>query len=203
MPLDESVLCVSERDFLNPSNLLFAYRNGIFPWLVEDYPFVPWHSPPKRALLFFDQLHIPKNLRKARAKTDFTFTMNKCFRRVVELCGKVSRKGQNGTWIDRDIIENYTILHEEGYAHSVEVWNAAGEIVGGLYGVDCGVFCGESMFHFETNASKFALLHLVEFLQSRGDEWLDAQVMTLHLQMLGAVEIERRKYLRLLKETVE
>lgn len=200
---EEGVVCVSELDFLNPENLMNAYRRGIFPWMVEDYPYVPWFSPPQRAILEFDELHIPKSLRKAREKSDFTFTIDKHFAEVVYQCSIKKRNGQNGTWITDEIFESYGELFHNGNAHSVEVWNAEKKLVGGLYGVDAGgIFCGESMFYHEPNASKFALLFLVEHLKNRGSTWIDIQVMTPHFELLGAKEITREDFLDKLEKTL-
>lgn len=199
----EGVICVSETDFLNPENLIHAYRRGIFPWMVENYPYVPWFCPPERAVLEFDELHVPRSLRKVRDKSDFTYTIDKSFVRVITNCARVRRRGQYGTWITHDVFDNYTRLHALGRAHSVEVWDARGNLAGGLYGVDAGgVFCGESMFHFQPNASKLALLFLVEHLKQRGATWLDVQVMTPHMKILGAKEIDREDFLDKLETTL-
>ncbi|MEO8041647.1 MAG: leucyl/phenylalanyl-tRNA--protein transferase, partial [Acidobacteriota bacterium] len=120
----------------------------------------------------------------------------------IENCSRVSRAGENGTWITSDFIDAYCGLHEVGMAHSVEAWDTKGELVGGLYGVDAGgLFCGESMFHKVSNASKLALLFLIEHLKGRNSTWLDAQVMTPHIKALGAREIKRKEFLRKLTET--
>lgn len=186
---------------LTIDNLRAAYRKGIFPWHIEGLP-LPWFCPEKRAILQFDRVHIPKSLRRERQKNLYTFTIDKDFEAVIRQCAKAKRSDGHGTWITEDFIDSYVRFHEAGDAHSVEVWNDAGEIVGGLYGVDAGgVFCGESMFHLKPNASKFALLHLVEYLQTRGATWLDIQVMTPHFKVLGANEIARRDFLDLLEQT--
>jgi leucyl/phenylalanyl-tRNA---protein transferase len=199
----EGVICVSETEFLNPENLLHAYRHGIFPWMVEDYPYVPWFSPPERAVLEFDELHVPRSLRKVRDRCGFTFTIDRSFVRVMMNCARVKRKGQYGTWITQEVFDSYTRLHALDRAHSVEVWDEEGNLVGGLYGVDAGgVFCGESMFHFHANASKLALLFLVEHLKARGATWLDVQVMTPHMKILGAKEIPREDFLDKLQTTL-
>jgi leucyl/phenylalanyl-tRNA---protein transferase len=156
---------------------------------------LPWFCPEYRAVLEFDDLHIPKSLSKEYRKTRFTLTIDKDFRAVIEHCARAKRRHEYGTWISPDFIKSYTRLHESGDAHSVEVWDGA-ELVGGLYGVDAGgVFGGESMFHLRSNASKFALLHLIEHLKSRGAAWIDVQVMTPHFQILGAKEISRNEFL--------
>jgi leucyl/phenylalanyl-tRNA---protein transferase len=200
----DGVICVSEMDFLNPENLLHAYRQGIFPWMVEEYPFVPWFCPPQRAILEFAELHVPRSLRKARAKADYTFTIDRSFDEVINACAVTRRKGQRGTWITDEVFESYREMHRLGCAHSVEAWDAEGNLVGGLYGVDPGgVFCGESMFHRQPNASKFALLYLVEHLKTRGATWLDIQVMTPHFELLGAREIKRSEFLDKLDRALE
>ena len=194
---------VSFGDELTVDNLKKAYRRGIFPWHIDGLP-LPWYCPEKRAILDFADLHIPRSLERARRKTDFVFTIDQAFGQVIENCAGVSRNGETGTWITEDFVRAYSQLHEEGTAHSVEVWNPGGRLVGGVYGVDAGgVFCGESMFHTETNASKLGLLFLIERLRERGATWLDAQVMTPHIRALGAREIRRDEFLRKLKATQE
>jgi len=186
---------------MSVGNLRNAYRNGIFPWAIDGLP-LPWFCPERRAVLEFAELHIPKSLKKEWKKTDYTFTIDKNFRMVVENCSRIARAHESGTWITKDFIDGYTKLHEAGDAHSVEVWNRAGDLIGGLYGVDAGgVFCGESMFFVKSNASKFALLFLIEHLKERGAAWLDVQVMTPHFEVLGAKEINREKFLDKLAET--
>ncbi len=178
-----------------------AYSKGIFPWYMRGMP-LPWYCPERRAILDFDDLHISRSLAKAQRQTRFTFTIDRDFEAVIRGCAIVKRPDQGGTWITPDFIEVYGRLHQEGLVHSVEAWNEAGDLVGGLYGVDAGgVFCGESMFHREPNASKLALLFLIDHLRSHGSTWLDCQVMTPHMQALGAIEIERREFLSKLHET--
>ena len=185
---------------LTIENLRNAYRSGIFPWHVEGLP-LPWYCPEERAILEFDQLHLPKSLRKEWKKTDFTFTIDRAFEAVIKACAEAKRADGYGTWITAEFIRAYCDFHAAGDAHSVEVWDGT-ELVGGLYGVDAGgVFCGESMFHRRSNASKFALLHLVEHLKSRGAAWLDIQVMTPHFKVLGAEEMEREDFLDKLEAT--
>lgn len=186
---------------MSVENLRAAYRNGIFPWAIEGLP-LPWFCPEKRAVLEFSELHIPKSLRKEWQKTDFTLTIDRSFRQVIEKCSRIKRARESGTWITKDFIESYTKFHRAGEAHSVEVWDASGALVGGLYGVDAGgVFCGESMFHTVSNASKFALLFLIEHLQTRGATWLDVQVMTPHFEVLGAKDVSRVEFLDKLETT--
>ncbi|MGQ0542465.1 MAG: leucyl/phenylalanyl-tRNA--protein transferase [Blastocatellia bacterium] len=186
---------------LTAENLREAYLRGIFPWYMEGIP-LPWYCPERRAILEFSDLHIPKSLEKERRKERFTFTIDADFRSVIKECSLSRRLGQKGTWITAEFVKTYTELHHAGMAHSVEVWDAERALVGGLYGVDAGgVFCGESMFYKQPNASKLALLFFIEHLGSRGSTWLDAQVMTPHMEALGAKEIDRREFLDKLKET--
>jgi leucyl/phenylalanyl-tRNA--protein transferase len=186
---------------LTIENLRNAYRRGIFPWHVDGLP-LPWYCPEDRAILDFEHLHMPRSLRREWQKTAFTFTIDKDFEAVIEACARARRSDGYGTWITPEFIRAYCDFHRSGDAHSVEVWDEAGALVGGLYGVDAGgVFCGESMFHLRSNASKFALLHLVEHLKTRGATWLDIQVMTPHFEVLGAQDIPRRKFLDKLEET--
>lgn len=191
---------VSFGDALTVENLREAYRKGIFPWHMDGIP-LPWYCPERRAILEFADLHIPKSLERARRRSQFTFTIDKAFRSVIEECSLTRRPGQGGTWITPEFINTYTALHKEGMAHSVEVWDENTVLVGGVYGVDAGgVFCGESMFYKQPNASKLALLFLIDHLRSRGSTWLDAQVMTPHIRALGAKEISRKMFLRKLEE---
>jgi leucyl/phenylalanyl-tRNA--protein transferase len=181
-------------------NLRAAYQLGIFPWPIEDYP-LPWFCPKRRAILRFAELHVPRSLAKARRKSPFRFSIDEAFERVIANCAVVPRPGQDGTWITDEVIEGYVEFHERGFAHSVEVWEGE-ELVGGVYGVDTdGAFSGESMFHLRENASKLALLFLFEHLQSRGLDWMDLQMMTPHMKVLGAVEISRNRFLDLLAAT--
>jgi leucyl/phenylalanyl-tRNA---protein transferase len=185
---------------LTVENLRNAYRRGIFPWHVDGLP-LPWYCPEDRAILEFDKLHLPKSLRREWNKTPLSFTIDRDFEAVIGACARAKRSDGYGTWITREFIRAYCDFHASGDAHSVEVWDGP-ELVGGLYGVDAGgVFCGESMFHTRSNASKFALLHLVEHLRQRGATWLDIQVMTPHFKVLGAEEIDREDFLDKLEET--
>jgi leucyl/phenylalanyl-tRNA--protein transferase len=185
---------------LTVENVREAYLKGIFPWYTEGIP-LPWHCPEQRAILEFEDLQVPRSLEKARRKGDLTFTIDKDFRRVIHECSLAYRPGQGGTWITPEFEKVYAELHEQGMAHSIEAWDTDGILVGGLYGVDAGgVFCGESMFYLAPNASKLALLFLIDYLRSRGSTWLDCQVMTPHLEALGAKEIDREDFLDKLVE---
>ena len=178
-----------------------AYRKGIFPWPHDGLP-LPWFSPRRRAVIVFDELHVGRSLRKAAKRAPFTFTIDRDFRSVIRACALAERPEQDGTWIAPAIITAYTRLHAAGDAHSIEAWDANGALAGGLYGVDAGgVFTGESMFHAQTDASKLALLFLIDRLRARGSTFLDCQVMTPHMEALGAREISRARFLDLLAET--
>lgn len=186
---------------LTVENVREAYGKGIFPWYTEGLP-LPWHCPAQRALLDFAELRIPRSLAKEQRKAEFTFTIDKAFEKVIHECSLAYRPGQGGTWITSDFERVYSALHEQGDAHSVEAWDRGGNLVGGLYGIDAGgVFCGESMFYKAPNASKLALLFLIDHAKQRGSTWLDCQVMTPHMEVLGAKEVERRDFLDKLKET--
>ena len=179
---------------LNVPNLVNAYRRGIFPWPIDGWP-LTWFCPEERAVLEFRDLHIPRSLRYQQRRAPYRFTIDKNFRAVITCCARVTRTGEQGTWITPQMLRAYCQLHAAGHAHSIEAW-AGGELVGGLYGVDAGgAFAGESMFHLRPNASKLALLFLVEHLRARGLDWLDIQVMTPHMAALGAREITRDEFL--------
>lgn len=178
-----------------------AYLKGIFPWHTDGIP-LPWHCPERRAILDFDEIRISRNLERESRRTQLTFTIDADFRSVIRECSRAQRPGQRGTWITPEFGRVFTELYDHGMAHSVEAWDAGGNLVGGLYGIDAGgVFCGESMFYKVPNASKLALLFLIDHLKAAGSIWLDTQVMTPHLEALGAREIGRRQFLRRLEST--
>ncbi len=178
----------------DPDFLAEAYSNGIFPWPVEGYPLL-WFSPPERGILFFKELHVPRSLARARRRSTLRFTIDRAFERVIRACASASRPGEEGTWITPEMIRGYCEFHRRGGAHSVEAWDGE-ELVGGVYGVDAGgAFAGESMFRLRPNASKLALLFLIDHLRARGLGWLDAQVMTPHMEALGAKLISRDEFL--------
>jgi leucyl/phenylalanyl-tRNA--protein transferase len=179
---------------LHTLNLLSAYARGIFPWPIEGWP-LTWFSPQERALLEFKDLKIPRSLAKVRRRAPYRLTIDAAFREVILACARVKRAAEQGTWITPEMFRAYCELHELGHAHSVEAWEGDA-LVGGLYGVDAGgAFAGESMFFLRPNASKLALLHLIEHLQARGLDWLDIQVMTPHMQALGAHTVTRDEFL--------
>jgi len=185
---------------LHPETLRLAYRQGIFPWPHEGYPLL-WFSPPERGVLEFKDLHIPRSLARARRQTNLRFTIDAAFASVIAACAHTARPGQVGTWITPQITTAYTRLHRMGIAHSAEAWNGE-RLVAGVYGVDVdGAFAAESMFYREANASKLALLHLIDHLRTGGLEWLDVQVLTPHMARLGAMTISRDAFLAKLQRT--
>ena len=182
---------------LKPETLISAYSQGVFPWPCEDMPLL-WHCPLRRAVLFFDDLHVSKRLKQYLKKSPWTFTVNRAFDRVI---AESAVRLNEGTWITPEMKEAYGELHRMGHVHSVEVWNGT-ELVGGLYGVYIGgYFAGESMFHREDNASKAALLFLISLLKNAGKKWMDIQMLTPHMEALGACEITRRKFLGMVADS--
>ncbi|MFN3752479.1 leucyl/phenylalanyl-tRNA--protein transferase [Flavobacterium sp.] len=183
---------------LSTERLLLAYRNGIFPWFNPDEPIL-WWSPPERMVVVPQLYKVSKSIRNLLNQKKFEITFNQNFEAVIRNCQQIDRKEQDGTWITDDIIESYTKLHQMGLAQSVEVWQN-GELVGGLYGVDLGhVFCGESMFSKVSNASKIAFVTLVQYLKDNNYKLLDCQVHNDHLEKLGAFEISRETFIKVLK----
>lgn len=181
---------------LNPSRLIRAYQNGIFPWYNEEDPIIWWSTDP-RLIMELDDFKISKSLKKDIKKFSYKFDTN--FKQVMIECKNIPRVGQDGTWIQEDIVEAYSILHGQGVAHSVESYYN-NELVGGLYGVVVGrVFCGESMFAKRSNASKSAYAILVKHLKYWGYDFIDCQVPTKHLKSLGAKEVARDYFLMRLK----
>jgi leucyl/phenylalanyl-tRNA--protein transferase len=200
------ILCTGGN--LSPGMLLSAYRRGIFPWFNEGDPLL-WWSPDPRFVLFPAELHVSGTMRKILrrvARDDSTgkprveLALDRDFPAVIANCSKTPRSGQDGTWITSGMIEAYVELHRLGYAHSVEA-RRDGALIGGLYGVSLGsAFFGESMFSLEDDASKAAFIPLVWRLAEEGFTLIDSQVYTEHLAGLGAREIPREEYLRLLSE---
>ena len=182
---------------LTTTNLLRAYCRGIFPWPIDNI--VPWCCPEERGILEFNELHVPRRL--ARTRHNFQFTIDRAFSPLISHCATIKRKHESGTWITGQMIRAYCELHRLGHAHSVEVWEGD-ELVGGLYGVDaCGSFAGESMFSLRSNASKLALLFLIDHLKDRGLDWIDIQMLTPHLEALGAKLVSRAEFLEKLTAT--
>jgi leucyl/phenylalanyl-tRNA--protein transferase len=178
---------------LSPERLLLAYKNGIFPWFNIDEPII-WWSPDPRMVLFLDEFKVSKSMRNILNRNIFKVTFNQNFSAVIRNCQKITRPGQDGTWISEEMISAYERLHKLGHAKSIEVWQEE-VLVGGLYGVDLGhVFCGESMFSKVSNASKVAFTSLVNQLKSQQYQLLDCQVYNEHLESLGCREIPREQF---------
>ena len=188
------------RSAVIPSNLLVsAYTHGWFPMAGDD-GVVRWYSPDPRGIIPLDAFHVPSRLARVVRAGRFEIRIDRAFNKVIRACAAADRDdGDPGSWISDEIVESYLALHEQGVAHSVEAWRDD-TLAGGLYGVAIGgAFFGESMFHRETDASKVALVALVERLRSRGYSLLDTQWVTEHLEQFGAVEIARARYLKLLE----
>ncbi|MCS5635335.1 MAG: leucyl/phenylalanyl-tRNA--protein transferase [Myxococcota bacterium] len=186
---------------LEPERLLAAYAQGIFPW-YESAPIL-WYSPDPRALLFPEELRINRSLAKNLRRGRYALSMDTDFRGVIEACAHIRRSGQSGTWINPDMIEAYCVLHELGFAHSVEA-RQDGELMGGIYGVSLGsAFFGESMFARSSDASKVAAVALVERMRAWGFLMLDCQSHTPHTERLGAVLWPRADFLDLLDRALQ
>lgn len=183
---------------LSTSRLMDAYKKGIFPWFSDDEPIL-WWSPNPRFVLFPKKLKVSKSMKQVLRNAKYNITMNKNFESVITECSKIKRGGQNGTWITKSMVDAYIELHKLGYAKSVEVWQN-GNLVAGLYGMDLknGVFCGESMFTKESNASKVGF---ITFIESTDYKLIDCQVHTFHLESLGAEEISRELFVSYLSST--
>jgi len=179
---------------LSMERLLIAYSNGIFPWFSEGEPIL-WYSPHERCVIYPDKIKVSKSMRKILKQEVFKITINQAFVQVIQNCATTERKGQDGTWITNEMQNAYIKLHQEGYAHSVEVWQED-KLVGGLYGLKVNrVFCGESMFSHVSNASKAALI----FLSNMNIDLIDCQLPNDHLMSLGAEMISRELYMEMLQ----
>ncbi len=179
--------------------LLNAYASGWFPMAVSPGE-IRWYSPDPRGIIPLDTFHVPSRLARSLRARPFEIRIDTNFPAVIRACAE--RPDPDGNWIDDEIIDSYSALFEQGFAHSVEAWRGD-QLVGGLYGVAMrGAFFGESMFHRATDASKAALVALVEHLRERGYALLDTQWVTEHLLQFGAIEIPRRRYLRLLDQAL-
>ncbi|MCL4149493.1 UNVERIFIED_CONTAM: hypothetical protein GTU68_016406, partial [Idotea baltica] len=189
-------------EHVNASSLLAAYSKGIFPWPIDELDGIPWFCPPKRAVLFLDELHVPKRLQRLQRKSAYEFRLSQQTRQVIEACANSKHRATEGTWISDELIEAYSAFAQQGYCYSIECYNAAEELVGGLYGVAIDRMCsGESMFYLENGASKLCLLHLFGLLRELGIRWFDCQQLTPLLEAFGARELARKDFLELLEET--
>ncbi|MEQ9188684.1 MAG: leucyl/phenylalanyl-tRNA--protein transferase [Cryomorphaceae bacterium] len=183
---------------LSPERLISAYESGIFPWYEEEQPIL-WWSPPKRMVLYPDQMRISKSLKQVLRSGRFEVSIDTAFSQVVEACANIQRPGQHGTWITDEMKDAYNHLHALGFAHSFECFRGQ-VLVGGLYGLSLGnAFFGESMFSAEDNASKIAFHGLVEFAKRNDFDFIDCQLYTEHLASLGAIEVPRERFQSILK----
>lgn len=180
---------------LDIETLTTAYHSGIFPWPIsKEYP-LTWFSPDPRGVLDFNDFHIPRSLKKFMKSCDYEVLFNRNFEKVLRMCSKVKRKFQTDTWISEEIIRGYIGLFEHKLAYSVETYHA-GQLIGGLYGVCMGeVISGESMFFLQPNASKVALVRLIEELQKSGIAWMDTQMVTPVIESFGGKNISRNDFL--------
>ena len=198
---------------LSVKRLVAAYRHGVFPWYNEGEPIL-WWSPSPRAIIVAEHFTANKSLRKSIRKYGYSASLNKRFDEVIHNCAKVPRKNpntsahasntsttHNNTWISSDMLNAYQALHKQGYAHSIEITNSNNQLVGGLYGVVVGgIFCGESMFHLQTDASKAAFLALCLHMQAYGMSVIDCQLVNPHLQTLGCIALKRDEFALLLEK---
>lgn len=198
---------------LSTERLVAAYKQGIFPWYSSNEPLL-WWSPSPRAIIYANQYSANKSLKKNIRKFGYTAKLNTCFDDVITQCASVKRNDfytkenelndddqSANTWITDDMLAAYKRLHQEGYAHSIEIFNNNDKLVGGLYGVVVsGVFCGESMFHLQTDASKAAFLALSKHLTINNLSIIDCQLVNPHLERLGCIAVAREDFMNLLKE---
>ena len=197
-PADDEVVAIGAD--LEPDTVLYAYAHGMFPMYVDKKSrMLGWWSPLERGVIPLDGFRITRSLRSSAQ--DFVCTVNVAFGHVMQECATART---DGNWINQEFIDAYTTLHQMGHAHSVEVWNKKGELVGGLYGLRInGFFAGESMFHRESDASKVALMYLVDLMNLDGMQLLDTQWNTDHLASLGCTSVARADYLALLATAIQ
>ncbi len=183
---------------LEPESVILAYQSGIFPWPLDDDT-LAWFAPPERAVIFLDEFHISRRLRRSLKRSLFATARDKDFRKVILQCAELKNRGeQDGTWITHEMVTAYSKLHTMGFTHSFESY-LDGELVGGLYGIQIGrFFAAESSFFRIPEASKFAMCAMVEYLRSQEISWFDCQVLTPFSEGFGAREISRDDYMRLL-----
>jgi len=185
---------------LSIERLTLAYQCGIFPW-YGTHEEILWWAPNPRMILFPKEVKISKSMRQLIKKGIYTITENKAFDEVIDNCATIHKAGEDEAWLHQDMIIAYKKLFKTGLAHSVEVWNKKGELVGGLYGVKINkhIYSGESMFHKESNTSKLAFIYLAQMAEKNNIEMIDCQMHTPHLESLGAREIPRASFMRFLK----
>lgn len=186
---------------LSPERVLLAYHCGIFPWYSDGQPYM-WWSPTPRMLMYPEQFHVSKTLRRKLKSEKYQVRFDTQFSEVIRTCSEIPRSHEEGTWITEEMIAVYTELHRMGYAHSVEVY-LDDRLIGGQYGLSLGrAFFGESMFSHEADGSKIAFANLAALLNIWQFDFIDCQLTTNHLQSLGAVEVPRESYLIQLDETL-
>jgi len=185
----------------HPQRLLQAYQCGLFPWFIDEYNLIHWYSPNERMVLYPEEFKISKSLKRVIKNKGFVIKSNENFEEVIKHCANVKRKNEDDTWIRDEFIEAYTNLFKLDYAFSIECY-LGDKLVGGLYGVLINdIFCGESMFSLESNASKVAFYHLCQQAKENGIKMIDCQVYNEHLESLGAREIPRVEYFKILNES--
>jgi len=183
----------------HPQRLINAYHSGIFPWFIDEHNYIHWYSPQKRMVLYPNEFKISKSLRRTINNKNFTVKVNQNFEEVINSCASIKRKHEESTWISEDFIWAYSNLYELGYAFSIETYLDE-KLAGGLYGVLIGdIFCGESMFAKERDASKVAFYQLAKQAKESGITLIDCQVYNDHLASLGAREIDREEYFKYLE----
>ncbi|MBT3647786.1 MAG: leucyl/phenylalanyl-tRNA--protein transferase [Flavobacteriales bacterium] len=186
---------------LTIERLVSAYESGVFPWYEATQPIL-WWAPPKRMVLYPQELKMSKSLAQSIRNRGFELRIDTAFSNMIELCAETPRSGQNGTWLTEEMQKAYVKLHDEGFAHSFEIWRDD-ELVGGLYGLCLGkAFFGESMFSKARDASKVAFYHLSEFSKKHDIKFIDCQLHTTHLESLGAKEVARKQFMKELKEAL-
>lgn len=183
---------------LSVDRLLLAYSNGIFPWYSFRYcKEIHWYCPMDRFVIFPEKIHVSHSMRTLMNKRQYALSINEDFDGVIAQCSKL-RYDEEGAWLGKDMMEAYRELHRQGFAASVEVWDGAGKLVGGLYGVNIGsAFFGESMFSLVPSASKLALVFLARFMQENGGSMIDCQFETPHLKTMGGEHIPYDKYMEI------
>lgn len=180
----------------HPQRILNAYKNGLFPWYIDEYNYIHWFSPQKRMVLFPDEFKLSKSLKRVINNKGFVVKTNENFEEVIKRCANIKRKHEDDTWISEEFIWAYTNMFQLGYAYSIETY-LDDKLVGGLYGLLIGdIFCGESMFSDERDASKVAFYHLCQQAKENGIKLIDCQVYNDHLASLGAKEIDREEYFK-------
>ena len=186
----------------HPQRLINAYKNGIFPWFIDSLGYIHWYSPKKRMILYPQDFKLSKSLKKIIDRNIFEVKSNEAFVEVMKNCKNIKRKDEDSSWIDENFIKAYTNLYHLDFANSIETYQQ-GKLVGGLYGVFIdNIFCGESMFSSVSNASKVAFYHLCKYSLQNGIKLIDCQVYNDHLASLGAYEISREEYFKLLPHSL-